>query len=468
MSTNIRPYNNRAYNLARSNPIAAAKTLYNVGKLAYNAYNKIAPVARSYLSRPSTSTVAVRPRVRTVTSTRYVGPRVINRQVRRLRTYKKKSNQVNRLVGTTRNNVYTKTSKRMRRGNKGKLSLQQRLQSGMSLPNTTFAKLHWRGSQLIYFVTARKDQPPTSGPVSFVNTRSFCLNDLSSPPSFDGSPEFLHHVNYSRMWEQLYREYQVFGAKARFKLNPALLPTGLSTAQRVSNDSTVAYVPENAQPGYWYVRAYYTRRGSRHNSNPDTVGHPIARFTSSQLDDKSEEYWGSLREFLSDPTVTYVKDKTNIRTKIHVHSSSKINGNQPPVELVPLSEKTTSTSYEIETSTKPVTLTVNFSAKKHFEDKNPMTNGPWRDWDTQLDLDEQFNVRIGYIGFDATGSVAYHCPVDRTLGRFVEVDISYFVGFRDPLISPHDEPAFPDGRMALNQPEPYEEPPEELMSLLNL
>lgn len=482
-------YYNRARNFARSNPVAAAEAVYNVGNLAYDVFNRFGPrVQAAFAARHPEAAAAAQAAART-NAARYQAARYRRqynaklryRPVRKLRTQKKKkANQVNRLVGKTRTNIYNKYSKRMRRGNKGKLSLQQRLQSGMSLPNTTFAKLHWRGSSMMGFHTCTPGVVPSDATRRFVDTRSFCLNDLSSPPSFAGSPEFQHHVTYSRMWNQLYKEYQVFGAKAKFRLTAPLLPKYLSATKNAVDNSNDSTVPFNAQPGYWYVRAYYTRR-SNDTGVPDSVGHPITRGTTA-LDDKTEEYWGSLREFLTDPTVTYIKDKTNIRSKIHVHSSAKITGQEGDTSSVDFGDKVTSTSYEIETSTKPVTLSVNFSAKKHFEDKNPMTNGPWKDWDNPLAQNDQFNVRLGYIGFDETGSVAYHVPVDRSQSRFVEVDISYFVGFRHPLITPHDEPTLP-ARLLIGDndneigyeiidekdiPEPYEEPPEEMMALLEL
>ena len=72
------------------------------------------------------------------------------RSVRALNNSFRKAKQVKKLVGPTYKNVYTKKSSRIRtNGNKAKLSLQTRLQSGMSLPNTTFAKLTWRGSDVL-------------------------------------------------------------------------------------------------------------------------------------------------------------------------------------------------------------------------------------------------------------------------------------------------------------------------------
>lgn len=381
------------------------------------------------------------------------------RSVRALNNSFRKANQVKRLVGPTVNNVYTKKSSRIRsNGNKAKLSLQTRLQSGLSLPNTTFAKLTWRGSDILNTYCTN---PYYTGPgitSTIQDNKTFVLNTITEPPSLN--PDFSHMVTYTDLWRKLYAETCVFGSKAKFKITPTSLPsnsgnvdvpaTTIPTTKPISNLAEFSNtLGQFVKSGYWYARVYY------HRANGTTpVGHEITYggvpLSAADLFDETkdcgaERWWANEREFLSDPTVTFKKDTSTIRQKLHIHT-------QTPIDSVGLANakfpgEGSSTSYEIEVSNKPVYLTVNFSAKKNFEIKDALSGPIWTEWDQSLADSHRFYVRIGYIAFGSTDNIIFHVPISRNPNFTCEVDINYFVGLRKPLINPHTETPEAAGRM---------------------
>lgn len=408
---------------------------------AQQVYKEAVRTGKNYIS--GTVKRAFRPRTTTATTYKPRYKPTYRAAVKpSRRTYTKKRKLV-KLVGTSKNkNIYNRKYKPVRRHNTGPLQLQSRLQSGDSLPNMTFARLKWRGSGGLSFATNSAQD---------VGRRSFCLNELSANgPALATHSGLDHGPTYLPLWEKLYEEYMVFGSKFTVKISPMVQST-LIAAKTQTGGTAFYSVPANAQPGYWYIRVYYKR-----NTPSDEIGYPIQPGTSTTIDDKLEDYWPSLREFLSDPTVTYKKDRTVVRNKLHQHHTgdlgSTTSGNIP-------TNSTSSFSTEIESHNKPVTLSIKFSAKKDFKDKNIMQNFPWMDFNSSLADPYRFHVRYGYIGFNSNGNVAYHIPVDRQVSKFCETEIEYFVGLRNPLIGPHTETMPASNRMAMD--EPMEIPDEE-------
>lgn len=357
---------------------------------------------------------------------------------------KKKYQKLKRLVGTTKNkNVYNKKFKSVRRHNTGPLQLQQRIQSGDSLPQMTFARLQWRGSCGLPFAVGYDPSPSATS----INTRSFILNELNeNGPCLGTVANFTHGPTYLPLWRSLYKEYLVLGSKFTVKINPLIQSKSIA-AKGTSSTTINNIVPDGAQPGYWYARVTYVRNPG--GADPKRIGSPIEPGSGSLNDLKTENLWSSLRDFLTDPTVTYKKDRTVVRNKLHQHHagdlSTQTNG-------VLNTKSTTSFTTEIESSNKPVTLTLKFSAKKDFKDKNILRNFPFMEWDESLANNYRYSIRFGYIGFDTTGLIKYHIPVDRQVEKFCEIDISYFVALRDPMINPNNSTLPPASRMAdLNQ-----------------
>lgn len=85
---------------------------------------------------------------------------VRRRKPLRRRVLKKTARIARRYTGRVKkNNVYNRRKKNMRLYNKGALSLQQRLQNGGQLPQQTFARMFWRGSNTCYFSVASSGTP---------------------------------------------------------------------------------------------------------------------------------------------------------------------------------------------------------------------------------------------------------------------------------------------------------------------
>lgn len=486
---------NAAYQIGRyiaANP----KKTYQMARAVYNALPTIHREKNGFLkprAKTTTTTTARKSYTAPATTVKY---RYAKRPYHyRRRKLKKTARIARRQAGRVKkNNIYNRRKKNMRLYNKGILALQQRLQSGGQLPHQTFARMFWRGSNTCYFTVADIVGTPSAFTIGHVNRRSFCLNQLARSPNLDAqvntstSTGFNHLVTYANIWRTLYEEYQVRGAKIKIKISPNFYPSVIGTISPVTSQDN--HVPLNAQPGYWYIRVYYNRAADSSATTYDSVGKPIVASVSTSIDDKTEN-WNNLREFLSDPTVTYRRDTTQIRTKLHLHTDNTDIGDAA-ISSTQLPNNAGAT-YEIEKSNKSVYLSTVFSARKHFMDKNVNRNQPWFTWNDQLPDHNQFNIRFGYIGFDSTGQVAYHTPLDRDFKRFVEVEIDYFVALRKPRIDPHDkflpvesagkfiadnieeedniegleEDAFSDLEEEFD-PEPYEEPPEEMMALLDL
>lgn len=479
---------NAAYQVGRyiaSNP----KKSYQMARAVYNALPAVHREKRGFLKPRTKTTTTVRRRYAAPTST--VRYRYAKRPYHYRRRYKKTARIARRYTGRVKkNNIYNRRKKNMRLYNKGVLALQQRLQSGGELPNQTFARMFWRGSNTCQFSVANIVGTPSNATVNNVLMRSFTLNQLSHSPNMHAAywtstaNGFNHQVTYANLWRTLYEEYQVRGAKIKIKISPNFYPSTISTTETTSSQDN--HVPLNAQPGYWYIRVHYNRAADSSATTYDSVGKPILPQLSTSVDDKAED-WPSLREFLSDPTVTYRRDTTQIRTKLHLHRGTDGGNIAHDANSVTQLPNNAGATYEIEKSNKSVYLSTIFSARKHFQDNNVNRNQPWSDWNTSLPDHNQFNVRFGYIGFDASGQIAYHIPLDRDHRRFVEVEIDYFVALRNPRVQPHDKflPVESAGRAAnledieelddiedtfsdFDEPEPYDEPPEEMMALLEL
>lgn len=434
---------------------AAYAALLNDGyRQAQGIYNDVKPVVNAISSgikrfRGSRSYSAPRSRLyKSSVPLRHRRFRKRRTVRRRRKTYRRRFSRKYRKAAKAappipRRTVYTKRFKRMRRYNKGYLNLQRRIQAGSSLPEISFARFYFRMSQSIGFRTVNRNYNGSSPVVDDPSFRTVCLNDVSGSPigtnaitNLSTDPALQGQIMYKNLWQSLYHSYQILGAKLRIKIKPVVYP-GQLAGPNLSDSTSISgntQVPLNAQPGYYYARVYYIRAGA-FVSAPESVGHPINPtfgMTVGNPDLWHEEYWPHERDFLADSSVTWKKDTSSMRTKMHWHTNTAVTTSTQNHSTLP----TTGTSYELECSNRPVTLTVKFSKKKHFMVKDALRNGYWNDFDTQLSEDERFYVRFGYIGFSNNGTLAYHIPIDRVCDRVVDMDISYFAALRNPLVQP--------------------------------
>jgi hypothetical protein len=298
--------------------------------------------------------------------------------------------------------IYNRRSKRMRPFNRGALSLQSKLMNGVSLPYQTAVSLYFRGTSAVLF-----NNVPTSNA-----SRTFCLNSImyasrSTIPIFNYSG-----WRYLDMWKMLYRKYCIIGSRIT-----ATIHRSNSTNSAMSG---LNYTGE--YPGYWYVRCFYYRDFD----TTQAVGHPITPLTP-----QSEALWENRRDFIADPTVTFVQETRPRTNKVGYLGGPTTTTSSNP--LLP----SLNTYVEMEYNTKTIRLSANFSLRKHFATNNPLRDMPFLLWnDDFLNSSQAFYVQFGFIAFDAAGTVSAHTPFDRQPQRNLTIDIRTKAVLREPLIGP--------------------------------
>eukprot|EP00388_Colpodella_angusta_P012180 GDKJ01030948.1.p1 GENE.GDKJ01030948.1~~GDKJ01030948.1.p1 ORF type:complete len:266 (+),score=-0.42 GDKJ01030948.1:40-798(+) len=177
----------------------------------------------------------------------------------------------------------------------------------------------------------------------------------------------------------------------------------------------------------------------------------------------TERLWSDLQEFLSDPTVNWVKDTTIVKAKLLAtrtdpDSSIEISPLDPLTRQARVSPNTALT-YEIESSRKAIYLRQRFSYAKHFGDKNYMKNATFFDLGTPGDTGtmtgpndvQSFKIRTGYIAFDNVNKTSIHVPIDRIPDRHVEYTLQQNVRLRDPAFGPRGSNEEQLAKMAMLQ-----------------
>lgn len=345
-----------------------------------------------------------------------------------------------------------------------KLDLQMCMQSGRSMPDTSFCRLYYRGSGCITFGNLDAGGGANLA-VAMDNT--FRLNHLGGvvPPealAIGSNHGFNGQYSYQNLWHTLYHRYSVLGSKTRFRLTPpawpaSLAPSYISSHSSVSGPLRANTVPFNAVHGFWYMRHHYWRRSKVPASgtplpgfNVDgfkEIGHPM----NNAINEVS--LWANMRDFLADPTVTWQRDKL---PKVHsieatvqcpVGATGSNQGLMRPYlegpgniqpAMIPTLGQSSSFSYRMSFSNKPVLFRCTYSQKKHLGVEHPITEGEFYEFQDSNSTpspppkEELFSVRLGYIAFNDTGLVAYNVPMDRCTYRQLEAEIEYFVALKGP------------------------------------
>lgn len=384
-------------------------------------------------------------------SSRSRSRRLLAYKKKKLLLYKKKKyRKYARLTPPIKGRGTRKNFKKARFTNKGKLSLQARLQSGGSLPMQTFARFYWRGSGTIaYSNESQLDQV-------------FTLNDLNKQANsafLDNSDiNFKGAFSYRPLWSTLYKEALILGSKAKFRISKPAYPSGIAGSSTVvgvpDQDGTIRYLGQNALPpdmvyGFWYLRYYYFR------SKDDPAGGGadlVARQVGHDVATPDYQLWGNMRDFMADSSVTWIRDKLPKVTKMGYQFSNAMGGalnvdqNGPLFyganSATPENRRPQGIYYELEFSNRPINFYPKYSAKKHLAQTNILRNGKWQDMSLaqtiagQYGPEHEFRVKLGYVGFDATGTQVINIPIDRIYKRQVEVEIQYFVALRHPKVEP--------------------------------
>lgn len=339
------------------------------------------------------------------------------RGVRRRRSFRRKARNVSR---ASNKNLYTRKFKPFRRYNTGRFSLGKLLSNGYQFPKQTFARMSCKLYDTVQFV------PSTAA------GRHLIINSvLGHTGALSDATVATNAWSYLPMFKMFYSKYLILGAKTRLTIqkppNPAFF---YPPSMVVSAPTDTAVSPPLIGSGYWYVRLRYFKDG-------ESVGFPLPA--------TSVEYqnWATMRDFLEDPTVMYVKDADNSGTKVgylwpsvtgvtnQSYNLSLTRGDQhgygPQVY------------YEVTQKNKFVSFTIKYSARKHHGDKNYLKNGPWLLWDAALEDESRFYAYYGYICFGTDNLPFCQTPIDGFPHRRVTINTTAYIGMQEPKIGPSDD-----------------------------
>lgn len=396
-------------------------------------------------------------------------------------------------------------------GNRGKLSLERRMRSGETLPNVTTTKFMYRAAGHINVGSG----PYTSSlsPELFEQTsvadQIFCISDLDGPlikvtndmSTASGTQlSAIQNPAWFDLWSHLYSEYLVTGAKFHCYLKRPLYPSSVSiptsNAGVDSSDTfTTAKQKPNVTHGFWYIRYRYAKHDN-HIVNgvtplptaPQFVGHPF-----QQSHGQTElHHWQTMKEFQSDPTVTWIRDKLPKATTMQYSRPLTFTNHGPPLvndvnlPLFPMTAgfltntghvntgpsfgditktmEAPSITYQLQLSNKGVRLIGAFSMRKHWGYKDNLELwGNWKPMTRPLsgrkeyldlaDLNSSYLdhlLMIGYVGFDSMGVPITTIPADGFPMRHMELTAQYKVHLRGPKVGPWDQEAFSEAARALN------------------
>lgn len=346
--------------------------------------------------------------------------------------------------------IYNKRRKGQRLYNVGKFNLMKNISSGGRLPFETTCVMFYRHQQEQTFRnTALENKNRTLN----MNTIRYPLANTSD---MAGGVE-LNKYQWIGMLRQMYQEYCITGAKVLIEIKPIVWNYFLITSQKtvgvdpenIEQDYTV---PANITFGYWYVRVFYRKKNGALQIDQDmnVGGFMNTPNTPTMAGVGTERIWRTRRDFLSDPTVSYVRDRTTKREKIHqsVNNPSLIgagiggNGTSSAFGASASTQGTERIEYEMERDTRTITLKQYFSYRKHIGDKNWRNNITWYPIGTgEVDASgpsfpDNFQCRIGYIGFTGDGSSSYHVPIDRNNKRDVTWNMTCRIRLRKPRLGP--------------------------------
>lgn len=300
-----------------------------------------------------------------------------------------------------------------------------------------------------------------------------CIS-LSYPRAYDNSK--YGKFSYQDVWTSLYGKAIVMGSKLVVHVKKHLYPNAIHAIISATGSSDT-YMNKslpfnNLTCGFWYIRYRY-HRASKQGDEPEPVGHPMwfsldpdtpgstMTNTTWYTDGLGGEgkLWANQRDFMCDPTVTWIRDRLPRATKMKYSRSytddprATDNPSDPGYNIgirrKPLFPIVADTSgrveYELELSNRPTKLIAAYSRRKHSMDENPLRNTQWQDLKTLQPITRAmitpesekllFQVRVGYVAFSADGQLMCNVPADR-LGHYLDIQCSYKLRLREPLISP--------------------------------
>lgn len=383
---------------------------------------------------------------------------------------------------------YSKRVKPVRKYNRGKLRLQRALTRGGSLPFETSTHVYYRGMATTQGTNQTMDLSAGDLMQMFSNVsaadQTFILNRLGGPcintsasPSY-GDGKF-GKFSYQDVWASMYSKALVMGSKIVIHIRKSLYPSLIGAIRNQVLDpvgtnfspglAQAALASTDIAAGFWYIRYRYYR-AAKQGDAPDAVGHPMWWGTTNgsywYTDSTPGEalIWANQRDFMCDPTVTWIRDRLPRATKMKYSRSysdqttvastyQQLSKNRK--NLFPIQDDSNGrVEYELELSNRPTKLIAAYSRRRHSEDENPLRNSVWQDLSSLrpisiLDVygndltpeqhvaQEQplFQVRVGYVCFAQNGAAVCNIPADR-LGHYLDIQCAYKIRLREPKISP--------------------------------
>lgn len=346
-----------------------------------------------------------------------------------------------------------------------------------SLPQETSTRIFWQGNGMVDF--ADSNAYNNNAPSASAFDQVFNLSKLGGPLALhhnasaepNNMQRFIGKFSYQDQWALLYKEALVTGALLKLVIKRPVYPTKivpvLSPEHPATGVNSRNRVPGDAAQGYWYIRYRYTRSSDENPQPGDVVGHPILDSTGTPLSDAT--FWPTMRDFLHDPTVTWIKDdipkisaleftlKAGPRSvdgypgtsANNVLIDATYNPNMMGSSASNIHEdfEGQDIRYHQQFSNRSVKLIGAYSRRRHLVDKNYLRNSEWQNLrdlkpvrvTTASQNDHSnFFVKIGYICWNSQGTVAYSIPMDRIAQRNITATLMYKVRLRMPLVEPFD------------------------------
>lgn len=418
----------------------------------YNSYQRAAPTIRSIYNslpsmrrRSSNSSLrgppAKRPRLMSYASSRRAGTaRRPSRSWRFKRSYKRRYprryKSRRRFTRRTKKSIYTRRYKGVRRFNRGKFNIGSLLSQGGSLPRQTFVRMQYRVSSTVVF---NSGAAACKSRIIEPNSVVFQSNLVDNPSAIQNQWQYLD------VFKTFYGQYLILGAKTKITIQPTNNPERHASVQAAN---LAPNLTAGDSTGYWYCRLCYVKDGEQvgHDINDDGVFDELIN-------------WPTMRDFLVDPTVMYVKDRAPNSYKYgYIYANETGQGASSHPFILPYNDPTPRQFYcEAEVKNHNVTFTVKFSAKNHFGDKNYLKNGDWRDWSQgSLDGKHRFRAFVGYVAFDSSNDATSQAPSNGFARRRLTVETTAYAALQDPRITPSSKIVTPEGRLLFEQDEEKE------------
>lgn len=303
---------------------------------------------------------------------------------------------------------YRRVRRRQRANARGSIrSLYRKMITGESLPYIAFGK-------------ARLNQVFTQNFTPTITQPTYVLNSLA-PQVLTGATD----INYNGLYNLLYQEYLVLGAKLRLKIIPNTPPALGSDATRI-NQQTTGNSTANGSNGYWYLRYYYPGRVA--GDTDSIIGVPITN--QEATDSVLAARWAREIDFLQDRSVVFSRDGRSWYTALH---ESRNDANDAYLNLT--------SELGVWNRDKGVTLSFGFSARKIYRmpsilsgasgqastDENPF----WAPFNS--DPSVPLMVRLGYVSFfyqAGTPTLRFYPTLSQSFKIYGAID--YFCAFRRP------------------------------------